>query len=290
MFWNDPERETSQRRPKVSGPLADPSVAPTARPLAETVVLERNAPRAASITRVAEELNRRGEEVVELFKEVISPVGQAVLPIYLRRNGEDVFFEVETGPWGRDTVENVLRSAAVIRGSEHSGAAFEVLGAYPLPEGVRYFCGQWPLALFQLDLLLRSDPEKPTACAEVFKEVAERHWGSNLDYDPEGLTLIEELLLEALGEGGGGGKSAPILDALVRGYGCYVGEVLRRYATLESSWRSAGDWGEGLALEFPAVTADPIGKARAFLENGPEDSAAYYVAYAIEELNYPRER
>ena len=38
-------------------------------------------------------------------------------------------------------------------------------------------------------------------------------------------------------------------------------------------------------IEFPDVTADPIGKARAFLENGPEDSAAYYVSYAVEELN-----
>jgi hypothetical protein len=45
------------------------------------------------------------------------------------------------------------------------------------------------------------------------------------------------------------------------------------------------DWGEDLVLEFPNVTADPIGKARAFLENGPEDSAAYYVSYVLEELN-----
>ena len=38
-------------------------------------------------------------------------------------------------------------------------------------------------------------------------------------------------------------------------------------------------------VEFPNATADPMGKARAFLENGPEDSAAYYVAYALKELN-----
>jgi hypothetical protein len=38
-------------------------------------------------------------------------------------------------------------------------------------------------------------------------------------------------------------------------------------------------------IEFPSATADPIGKARAFLEEGPEDSVAYYVAYALEELN-----
>ncbi|MBD0357226.1 MAG: hypothetical protein ICV57_08640, partial [Rubrobacter sp.] len=44
-------------------------------------------------------MRRRGEEVVELFKEISSPAGQAVLPIYLRRDGEKVFVEVETGPW-----------------------------------------------------------------------------------------------------------------------------------------------------------------------------------------------
>jgi hypothetical protein len=64
-----------------------------------------------------------------------------------------------------------------------------------------------------------------------------------------------------------------------------VGEILRRHATLQSSWRSTADWGEHLVLEFPDATADPIGKARAFLENGPDDSVAYYVAYALKELN-----
>jgi hypothetical protein len=64
-----------------------------------------------------------------------------------------------------------------------------------------------------------------------------------------------------------------------------VGETLRRHATPQSSWRSAVDWGEDLIIEFPDATADPIGKARAFLENGSEDSVSYYVTYALEELN-----
>jgi hypothetical protein len=41
-------------------------------------------------------------------------------------------------------------------------------------------------------------------------------------------------------------------------------------------------------LEFPEVIADPVGEARAFLENGSEDSAAYYVSYALKELDGPR--
>jgi hypothetical protein len=70
----------------------------------------------------------------------------------------------------------------------------------------------------------------------------------------------------------------------VRNLGCYVGETLRHNATPQSSWRSAADWGEDLIIEFPNVTADPIGKARAFLENGSKDSVSYYVTYALEEL------
>jgi hypothetical protein len=285
MFWRRRERETPAARTKVSGPLADPPQDPAARPLAETIELEQGASRAASISRIAEELGRRGEEVVELFKEVVSSAGRVVLPIHLRRGGEDVFVEVENGPWERKTVEGVIRTVAVLRGSEYSDANFEVLGAHPVPYEVHFFCGRSPAALFQLDLVRRDDPEYAEGSAEGFRNAAKRHWDRDLDYDPDELPLVEELLLSALGERTEGGVRVPILDALVRGYGCYAGEVLRRRAAPQSSWRSADDWGEGFVLEFPDATADPVGKARAFLENGSEDSVAYYVTYAVEELN-----
>ncbi len=289
MFWRRRERETPEGRTEVPGPLADLPQTPASWPLAQTIELEHGASRAASISRVAEELRRRGEEVVELFREVISPGGRAVLPIYLRRDGEDVFVEVETGPWERKTVEGVIKTAAVLRGSAYSGAVFKVLGAYPVPYEVRYFCGRSPAALFQLDLVLRDDPVDARACAEAFRGAAERHWGVDLDYDPEGLPPLEEQLLAALGERAEGGARVPILDALVRGFGCYAGEALRRHAAPPSSWRSVVDWGEGPVVEFPNATADPVGKARAFFENGSEDSVAYYVAYALKELNVPSE-
>ena len=91
-----------------------------------------------------------------------------------------------------------------------------------------------------------------------------------------------------MSENGSGtsGTRVPVLDALVRTFGCYTGEVLRRHAAPPGLWRSEAVWGEEvLVVEFPDATADPIGKARAFLENGPEDSAAYYVSYALKELN-----
>jgi hypothetical protein len=173
----------------------------------------------------------------------------------------------------------------VLRGSLHSDARFEVLSAYPLPEDVCYFFGRTPAALFQLDLIHHCDPRNPEACARAFTNAAEQHWGLNLDYDPEELPLVEELLLAALSGGPENGTPAPILDVLVLGFGCYVGEVLRRHAALESSWQSMAHWSEGLVVEFPGATADPIGKVYAFLENGPEDSVAYYVSYVLEELN-----
>ena len=289
MFWRRRERETPAERTRVSGPLADPPGDPAARPLAESIELEPGASRAASISRIAEELGQRGEEIVELFKEVVSPAGRAVLPIHLRSGEEDVFVEVENGPWDKKTSEGVIRTAAVLRGSEYSNATFEVLGAHPVPYEVRYFCERSPAALLQLDLVLSAGTADAEAGAEAFREVAGSHLGVDLDYEPGGLPLVEERLFAILGERAEGGARVPILDALVRGFGCYAGEVLRRCAEPQGSWRPVADWGEGLVLEFPEVTADPVGKARAFLENGPEDSVAYYVTYVIEELNEPSE-
>jgi hypothetical protein len=290
MFWKRHERETFKGWPAVSGPLAGLSKGPVMRPLAQLIEVERDVPRAVAISRNAEELRWNGEEVVELFKEVTSPVGRAVLPIHLKRGGENVFVEVETGPWKRKTVRDVLKTVAVVRNSEYADAVLEVSGAYPVPEEVRYLCEQTPAALFQLDLIRYEDLERAEDRAEAFRGVAEKHWGLNLNFDPEKLALVEDLLLATLEEGakvgsGISGTRAPVLDALIRAFGCYVGEVLRRHASPPGSWRSVVGWGEeGLVVAFPNAIADPIGKSRAFLENGLEDSAAYYVSYALKEL------
>jgi hypothetical protein len=263
VFWKRREREMLGGWPSVFVSPTDSSEALMTQSLADTIEIERGASRVAAISQVAAELRRRGEEIVEIFEVVTSPAGQAVMPIHLRRAGGDVFVEVETAPWEGRTVEEMLKTAAVLRGSDHSGAAFEVLSAYPVPEEVRYFLGRSPAALFQLDLV----------------------WGLDLDYEPKELPIVEELLLGALGREAENGAHAPILDVLVLGLGSYVGEILRRHATPQGSWRSVADWGEGLVVEFPDATADPLGKSRAFLENGSRDSVAYYVAYVLEELN-----
>jgi hypothetical protein len=244
------------------------------------IEIERDAPRPATILRVASELEERGGEIQELFKEIRCPWGQMVLPIYLLDGGRSRYVDVETEPWDPQAVEEAIAKVAVLRNSEHAEADLEILSAYPVPEEVRFFFGQSPAALFQLDLAQVSldDPEQSAA---LFREVASRHWGVDLDYETGYLPLVEELLMAALDEE----EAPPILDALVVGLGCFVGETICRNASVPGSWRSDENWGEGPVVELGGLDLDPIGKSRAFLQDGPEDSVAFYADYVLEQLN-----
>jgi hypothetical protein len=244
------------------------------------IEIERDAPRPATILRVANELEERGGEIQELFKEIRCPWGQVVLPIHLLAGGRSYFVEVETGPWASQAVEEAINKAAVLRNSEHAEAELEILSAYPVPQEVGFFFGRSPAALFQLDLV-RVSLAEPEEAAALFREVASRHWGVDLDYETEYLPLVEELLMAALDDD----ENPPILDALVAGLGCFVGETIRRNAGAPGSWRTDHDWGEGPVVEFGELVLDPIGKSRAFLHEGPEDSVAFYAAYVFEQLN-----
>ena len=247
------------------------------------IEIGRDAPRPATILRVASDLEERGGEIQELFKEIRSPWGQVVLPIHLLEGGRSLFVEVETEPWEPRAVEEAIAKVAVLRNSQHAEAGLEILSAYPVPREVRFFFGRSPAALFQLDLAQVSlaDPEES---AGLFREVASRHWSVDLDYETGYLPLVEELLMAALDEEG----SPPILDALVVGLGCFVGETIRRNAGVSGSWRADAEWGEGPVLELGGLDLDPIGKARAFLQDGPEDSVAFYAEYILEQLENGR--
>lgn len=249
------------------------------------IELERDALRPVAIQRAAEELSRRGDRVVELFKEVSSPRGRANLAIHLLRGSEQesVFVEVATGPWDGEAIKNAARTASILRGSDHADAGLEFLSAYPLPDEVRFFQERSAAALLGLDLMQGDNLAEPEACAEAFRDAANHHWGLGLNYEADNLPLIEELSTTALNESSGDTKS-PILDSLVHGLGCYVGEILRCHASQEGAWRQAEEWGEGIVLELSDLTADPVGQARAFLKNGPEDSVAFYANYVLEEL------
>ena len=241
--------------------------------------IDRDAPRPATILRVATELEERGANIQELFKEVRSPLGEVALPIHLLRDGEDFFVEVETGPWDERTTEQAINKAAVLRGSEHAEARLGILSAYPVPREIGFFFGTSPAALLQL-ALTRVSPERPEDSAKIFRDAAGQHWGVDLDYDPTYLPLVEELMLAALDED----ESPPILDELVVGLGCFVGETIRRNAGSHATWSTEEGWGEGPVVEAGWLVLDPIGKARAFLLQGPEDSIAFYADYVLEQL------
>src|SRR3712207_3446794 len=107
-----------------------------------SIATGRDAPRPASILKVASELEESGGEIRELFKETRCTWGQAVLPIHLREGGQDFFVEGETGPWDGRAVEGAINKAAVVRNSEHAGVRLEILSAYPVPKEVGFFFGR----------------------------------------------------------------------------------------------------------------------------------------------------
>jgi hypothetical protein len=244
-----------------------------------SIRVERDAPRPATILKVATELEERGAQIEELFKEVSSPLGEVALPIHLLRDGRDVFVEVETAPWDPRTTEEAINKTAVLRGSEHAEAGLEIISAYPPPREIRYFFGASPAALLQL-ALSGADPEMPEQSAALFREAASRHWAADLDYEPGYLPLVEQLLMAALDED----EAPPILDSLVVGLGCFVGETIRRNANHPGAWRSDEDWGEGPVLDVGWLILDPVGKARVFLLEGQEGSITFYANYVLEQL------
>jgi hypothetical protein len=258
MIWRDGE-ETPEE-----GVEADPEED------TDPIQIERDAPRPATILRVAGELEERGGRILELFKEVESPLGRVVLPIYLRRDDRDFFVEVTTGPWDDRKSAEALDKAAILRSSEHARAGLEILSGYPVPPEVEFYFGTSPAALLQLDLA-RLTPERPEVCAGLFREVGSNHWGVDLDYEMAAL------------EGDEAHNSPPLSGGLVAGLGCFLGEIIRRNVSPPGMWRPHEQWGEGPVVEIGGFSLDPVGKARAFLEYGPEESLAFYAEYVLEQ-------
>src|SRR5829696_4276654 len=269
MFWRG------------EGEAPDESVEIAAKEHKGPIQIERDAPRPATILRVAGELEERGGKILELFKEVESPLGRVVLPIYLRQDDREFFVEVETGPWdGRRAVEAVDR-AAILRSSEHAEAGLEILSGYPVPPEVEFYFGTSPAALLQLDLA-RLTPDRPEVSAGLFREIGSNHWGVDLDYEPGFLPLIEELLIAAL-EGDEAQDRPPLSDGLVAGLGCFLGETIRRNVSPPGVWRQPEAWGEEPVVEIGDLVLDPVGKAKAFLERGQEEPLLFYAEYVQEQ-------
>src|SRR5919107_2508501 len=244
--------------------------------------IECDAPRPATILRVAGELEERGGSIVELFKEIESPLGKVVMPIHFRQDDEEFLVEIATESWnGRRSREAVDR-AAIVRNSEYADAVLEILSAYPTPPDVTFFFDRSPAAMLQLDFA-RLTPEMPEVAAGVFREVASEHWGVDLNYEPVYLPLVEELLLAVL-EADEEESPPPLSDGLVAGLGCFLGETIRRNVNPPGAWRPPEEWGSGPIIEIRDFVLDPVGKARAFLQYGPQESMTFYVEFTLKQL------
>ena len=278
MFWRRKAREMPETPSDKDAEAAAPN------PVDEEFKVVSGAPRPATIIRLAAELERQGKEVVELFKEIESPKGRVLFPVHAREGGEDIFAELATEPWDQPAVEKITKAVALLRSSEYRDAHLELFSAHPAPKPVPFLLNRSPAALLQLRLvsLETLDPE---SLAESFREAAHVCWEVDLDYTIESLPLTEELLSDTLSGGEGEREKAPVLDALVRGLGCYLGEVIRRNAPRWGIWREADDWGERSVIEFQSLHLDPIGMSRAFLSEEQDDSLAYYARYSLEEIN-----
>ena len=269
MIWRDGEQTPEER--VVAAPEAS----------TDPIQIERDAPRPATILRVAGELEEQGGTILELFKEIESPLGNVVLPIYMRQEESHYFVEVATGPWDDRASGEALDKAAILRSSEHARAGLQILSGYPVPPEVEFYFGTSPAALLQLDLA-RLTLERPQLCASLFREVGSNHWGVDLDYEPGYLPLIEELLMAAL-EGDEDHNGPPVSRGLVAGLGCFLGEIIRRNVSPPGLWRPPEEWGEGPVVEIGDLVLDPVGKAKAFLEYGPEESLVFYAEYVLEQ-------
>lgn len=271
MFWRGggetPEEGVDETPEEQSGPIR----------------IERDAPRPATILRVAGELEARGGTIVELFKEIESPLGRVVMPIHFRQDNQDFLVEIATEPWNGRRSREALDRAAIMRNSEHAEAGLEILSAYPIPPEVAFFFGTSPAALLQLDLA-RLTPDMPEVAAGVFREVASIHWGVDLNFEPGYLPLVEELLIAVL-DADEEESAPPLSDGLVAGLGCFLGETIRRNVNPPGAWRPPEEWASGPVIEIRDFVLDPVGKARAFLEQGPQESMAFYVEYTLELLD-----
>lgn len=247
-------------------------------PELEAPDIVRDAPRPATILRVADALEYQGGEVLELFREVSSPVGSAVFPIHLTRSGREFFIEVETGRFTPQVMKSIIRRVGVLRASEDgTRKRVLILSSYPVPDEAIFFTGVSPQALVQLSLV-NVNPEDPERAAGDFLATIRDFWSDDLDYGTHYLPVVEEYVLEL--------RSRTLREEFVFALGAYLGETIRRAASesgMSAAWNLENRRREAL-LHVGDYELDPVGKARAFAENGERDSLAFYAGYVLKEI------
>jgi len=130
-----------------------------------------------------------------------------------------------------------------------------------------------------LDLM----PDKAKSLAEIAVQTAEKMRGKHLDYSPESLKVIDQLVLGFREEG----NTAEAMNRTLVVLGCYVGEVMVR--SLGYKWDNPNKKEMSVGFSITGVRAsngsfsNPIGKVFKLMENGKEDSVAWFYKVASSE-------
>jgi hypothetical protein len=105
--------------------------------------------------------------------------------------------------------------------------------------------------------------------------IAAQVHGKELNYSPESLALVDEIVLKLREEG----HTLSTINNTVVFLGCYVGEVFIR--NLGFNWAFPGVEERAVGFEYLGIRnsqglfSNPIGKVSKRLQNGAEDSVAH---------------
>ena len=121
-------------------------------------------------------------------------------------------------------------------------------------------------------------PESASELAELAVQITRNVTGFELDYSQETLEHVDEMVLGFRD----GGLTVREMEESMVVLGCYLGEVIVRNCggtwkwSEETQYRTLAPPGT-LVLEMPNEAVwNPIGKAFKLLENGAEDSLAFF--------------
>lgn len=123
-----------------------------------------------------------------------------------------------------------------------------------------------------LDLM----PDKAKVLAEIAVTVAEKANGQRLDYSPESLKAVDQLVLGFRKEG----NTPQTMRRTLLALGCYVGEVMVR--NLGYKWDNPSEKEMALGFDVTGIRgkdgglSNPIGKVYKLIQNGEEDSVVFF--------------
>lgn len=127
----------------------------------------------------------------------------------------------------------------------------------------------------RLRLKYEPSPANAPLFAADIAAAAQEISGVSVDYTPQSLALVDDILEDMRDDG----PPAEAVAETLFGFGCYVGEVMTRHGGGVWVAPPAGMedmFGFPLGISLPDGYASPISKVFKRYENGPEDSLVYF--------------